>query len=210
MYDGRYTPEPDILPSEIRAFLFTDARSAQATLELAFSRASCPENRAGIELRIALDRKSHRQHKVWHDPAHREGTVYLKDDCEESGWGVVWDNEFESRRDHEWAPKAPAPRFYFSLERDDSPYKSPFVYLEWVLQEQVVLLLFKKQHESSTEPPALTREEAARLGIGMSHGELEVAYALSLFKAEPVVFQNRYERSRKPVIRRPASDVKEA
>ncbi|KAI0683285.1 hypothetical protein C8T65DRAFT_749629 [Cerioporus squamosus] len=74
----------------------------------------------------------------------------------------------------------------FTLEVDTSPLRAPFVHLEWRQRDVRVLMLFKKQ--TATTHEQLSNEERARLGIGMTHQDVEAAYVLSTLQRKWVVF----------------------
>ncbi len=115
---------------------------------------------------------------------HRAGRGWcLSDEQDQDGCRVEWNNgDFAGAATH----------LGFTLEADTSPLRAPFVVLEWEQPGVTLLMLFKKQAEkqADTVHEELTREEKARLGIGMTHQEMDAARVLATLQRKWVVFDN--------------------
>ena len=105
--------------------------------------------------------------------ATRTATVTLNHDC--PGRKVTWDvreRSFDGVSTH----------LGFTLETDDSELRRPFVYLQWRWGHTTGLVLFKKR--DGAKIATFTDSERARLGIGMSCQEMEVAQFLATLKKQ--------------------------
>ncbi|KAI0779456.1 hypothetical protein C8Q74DRAFT_1216968 [Fomes fomentarius] len=194
---GRYVPPSDLqenMPSDLQFVL----KSPQPRLALSFVEArytsstgspSTGQCHTEVRLKLKLTYAVQRWKGAVYMPVERCGSVQCVEQCAHEGSRVVWEDPADTPT---WFPHT-ATHLGFTLEVDSSPLKTPFVYLEWTCGSAAVLMLFKKC-DSDGEPAYLTHNERARLGIGMTHEEFEVAHILSIFQSKWVDFTESEEK----------------
>lgn len=192
LIDGHYTPPSDLqenMPDDLQFV----RRSPQPRLALSFVEARYTDSPTGHQTEVRLKLKLTYAVQRWKGavqmPVERCGSVQCVEHRAHQGSRVVWEDPVHAPT---WFPNT-ATYLGFTLEVDSSPLKTPFVYLEWKCGSATVLMLFKKC-DSDGEPAYLTHNERARLGIGMTHEEFEVAHILCIFQSKWVDFTESEEK----------------
>ena len=119
--------------------------------------------------------------EVPHMEIQRTGTAHYLAEAKDARCHVNWDKGSFA---------GAATYLSFTLETDTSRLPAPYVNLEWHQGDVKVMMLFKK--DAQTTHDSFTSVERARLGIGMSDREMDAAQVLaSLQRNKEVVFDGQ-------------------
>ena len=186
---GDHYASPEDLPASACFELKCMLKGPQPQLKLSFEHASYlpAEHRTVVHLKLNLTCGVQRWQTAPCMVVQREGDVSCAENCPSSN--VRWR---KNDAPTDWFPNTTT-HLGFTMEVDSSPLRAPFVYLEWRSESATVLMLFKKSMDG--KPVSLTDNEKARLGIGMSNKELEVAHILSMFQSQWVEFPTKNRKA---------------